>query len=128
MSSVWTLFGSVSVYPELEEESEPRRWREPSTSSLDFQFGEEAEIGHLGAYTPGPSPCPSPGLGEAQPLARGASLSSVRSVHDGLSLSHSHLNVPPLSTFKTSPSSELFALSGADYILANPSNRSDRGF
>lgn len=86
MSSVWTLFGSVSVYPELEEESEPRRWREPSTSSLDFQFGEkEAEVGYLGEYIPGPSPCPSPGLGEAQPLARGASLSSVRSVHDDLS-------------------------------------------
>ena len=122
---MWTLFGSVSVYPELEAESEHRR--EPSTNSLDFQFPEkEAETGYLGAYTPGPSPCPSPGLGETRPLVRGASLCSVHSLpHDSRSVSH--LDVPSLSapSLSAASSSEFLALAGTNCAVANPLRRDD---
>ena len=123
---MWTLFGSVSVYPELEAESEPRHGL--STNSLDFQFAEkEAETGHLGAYyTPGPSPCPSPGPGETRPLVRGASLCSVHSLpHDSRSVSH--LDVPSLSapSLSAASSSEFLALAGTNCAVANPLRRDD---
>ena len=133
---MWTLFGSVSVdpafEPEPEPESEPGPRREPSTNSLDFQFAEKE-----GAYSasPGPSPCPSPSpaLAETQPLARALSwskLSSVHSLHGGLSPSPSpsHLdanaNVPSPCppSLRAASSSELLALAGTDYAVANPAN------
>ncbi|KAI1783339.1 hypothetical protein LXA43DRAFT_1067752 [Ganoderma leucocontextum] len=120
VSSVWTGFGSVSVDPDFEPQSEP------SAHSLDFQFAEKhASFQRSEGCAPSPSlsPCPStsPALAETQPLARGMSPLPLAPSHDDLHLSHL-LGVPsPAPGALSFPN--LLALARTDYPgVANPLN------
>lgn len=109
----------MSVDPDFEPQPEPSR------HSHDFHFAEkDAEAERMGVYSPGPSPCPSPALAETQPLTRLGDMPSVRPLHGG----HLGLGVPaPSALDASSSSSELLALAGTDYAVADHLNHNDGG-
>lgn len=90
---------------------------EPSPHSLDFKFAEKgAETAHSGAraYSPGPSPCPSPALAETRPLARDGPF--VHPLRPHLDI-HTSASDPGGSS-----SLDLLRLAREDYAAASPLN------
>ncbi|PIL28526.1 hypothetical protein GSI_08564 [Ganoderma sinense ZZ0214-1] len=96
LSSVWTGFGSVSVIPGIDPPGDV--WRHSDQLSFRLADSEKTE--------PDASPRPSLAPTEARSLVRDV---SVHSLHEGIARVQA-----------TSPSSELLALAGIDYIAAGP--------
>ncbi|KAM5545359.1 hypothetical protein V8D89_000972 [Ganoderma adspersum] len=117
-SSIWTWFGSVPIDTKYEAPQEPRSYRySPANSHLaEKDAGPVVYVGErLDAYSSHPSRCPSPAPAEARPLAGDT---SVHSLHTSLP----YLNAPVSSAGleASSSSTELLALAGTDYAVANP--------
>ncbi|KAM5536291.1 hypothetical protein V8D89_010027 [Ganoderma adspersum] len=112
-SSIWTWFGSIPIDTDYKSQQEPMP-HSPGSRFVEKDAGPTADD-RLEAYSPRPSPCPSPTPSETRLLSRDAP--SVHSLHDGLP----YLTVPTSSAPEaSSSSSELLALAGTDYAVANP--------
>ncbi|KAM5545361.1 hypothetical protein V8D89_000974 [Ganoderma adspersum] len=111
ISSVWTLFGSVSVDPNFEPHPNYR------PRSPDFPFAEKAvDPGPLDAHTTTPS-----ALTETQHFVR--DMSSIRPLPEGLPPSNGRSS----STLEVPSSAELLALASRDYGIASQFNPGDGG-
>ena len=106
ISSVWTLFGSVSVDPAFEPYPKSR----PPSSKFHFAEKDEYTLGRLTC------PCSPPTPAETRPSARDAA--SVYELHGGLPPSYGRTT----STVEVSLSAEHLPLDSTDYTMvkSNP--------
>ena len=108
-SSIWTWFGSIPIDTEYKAQPEPRPCS-PDSHLAEKDAVPPAANGGLDAPSPHPYPRPSP-------APSGTRHSAASSVHEGLP----YLTVPVPSPLEASSSStELLALAGTDYAVANP--------
>ena len=113
---MWTWTGSLSADSNFES------YREPSTHSLDFKFGDTEKGGGLHmpeeSYTRSSSPFPStisdPHWPETQPLTRDVSFMQQPHQHPHQDIPRVAVPASPAAGLSSS-SSALLALAGTDY-------------